>query len=126
MKPVPIDITRWPVVIVDWPHELSIAEMENYFVRLAGLCESRRFALVIDASGSDPLRYPAAHRKRLRELAAEHKAQIARACICQAFVITSPLMRGILTALHWFVKADWPQEFFRSREDAQSWARRQI
>jgi hypothetical protein len=124
MPPVTIDLARWPIVLVEWPEQLSIADMEEYFARLARLCENKRFAIVLDATRSDPLKYPAAHRKRLSELATQHKPLLARACICQAFVITSPLVRGILTALHWFVRADWPQEFFSSRDNALRWVRR--
>jgi hypothetical protein len=121
MKIIPIDLLRWPVVLVEWPEEVTLAEMESYFVRLAKVCERGRFALIVDADKGNPMRFTAAHRKRNRELALEYNALFSRTLICEAFVMKAQVVRGVMTALHWFVPTDWPKTFTSSREEAFAW-----
>jgi hypothetical protein len=121
MKTIPIDLLRWPIVLVSWPEEVSLEDMDDYFARLVKTCERGRFAMIVDANEVHPMKFTAALRRRKRELALEHISVFKRTMICQAFVMKSQVVRGVMTAMHWFVPADWPQTFVSTQEEAFAW-----
>lgn len=63
----------------------------------------------------------AARRKKLSQLLVRHRADIARAFSACAFASSSPIARGIATAIMWMAPPPIPTKFVASAREAFEW-----
>ena len=91
----------WPLFITVMPAAFDLRDVDVYIAEVDALYARReRFATLVDASPLTAL--PGAHeRRRLADWQNATIAQIKRYNAFTATVITSPLMRGAMTAMSW-------------------------
>lgn len=122
MKPE-IDLSRWPVLVVLWPSELTLDEADAHFdeIRMYAV-KGSVIGIVVDMTASGMP--PAAHRRhaavRLREIFLELGDRIAGV----AHVITSPLVRGLLAGIYWLSPPPFATIVVKSQDEAIAWTRR--
>lgn len=124
MKPI-IDESEWPILVVRWPNELTLAEVDEHFEEMLALAlRGGPIAVLVDMTGAGIP--PAHHRqhaaKKLAEVYAESGDRIAGV----AHVIRSPLVRGVLTAVYWVSAPPFPKEVFGTRAEALDWCRSRL
>jgi len=124
MKPH-IDLDQWPVVVVHWPSELSIDDVNAHFEEILDLASKREtVGIVVDmtASGMPPASLRRHAAQRLREVYGVAGRRVAGV----AHVITSPLVRGLLTAVYWLSPPPFSTVVVKTRPEAIVWARHRI
>jgi hypothetical protein len=125
---VTFDESAWPVVVLNSP---PIFSSESSADIIAGfdhiLSRKDPFALVVDTRPVKAMPN-AAWRKKITEWAnAPHtQRRTSRYSVGTSLVITSPLARGIYTALSWFVKHTSPQHFAPSMAASVAWCCEQL
>jgi hypothetical protein len=82
-------------------------------------------AIVVDAAQASGMGSSVV-RKRAAESLKERSALLAAHCPAYAFVLTSMVTRGVLTAVNWAVPPPCPQKTFGTRAEAVAWCRRQL
>jgi hypothetical protein len=125
MACITVDDSRWPIARVKLPAVASDDEVRQYLDQLRVLRDRReRYALIIDANDSRGFS------PKQRQMQASYiasglplSAQYLRAF---AFVASSAMQRGMLTAIFWLNPPRWPYRIFAHIEQAEVWARQQI
>lgn len=118
------DLTHWPVAVVRPPpvpieDEAIHAFMDRFECELTA--RGPQFAIVLDlrmASNMAP-----AQRRMLVSRMRQSDGQ--RQQVAGAFVFSSTIMRGLLTAVLWLRTPPYPTQVFTSVEEAVQWARQQ-
>lgn len=115
---------RWPLAEVRFHGNLDDADFDRYLDFLdRAHHRGERWLLLLDASAVRGVK--AQHRSKMAKFLHERE-QLARAyCMGTAFVITSPLVRGTITALFWLQKQPTPYTIVGNRQQALSWLDRQ-
>jgi hypothetical protein len=113
----------WPFVISVMPPELSVEFFDRYFAKqLELLNRKERWVHLVD--GRLVSKLPGAH---VRSKIAEHTKKIedlsSRYNIGTATVIPSPIVRGMLTAIHWIVPPPHPFSNVGTPEEGVQWLR---
>ena len=120
MGSVEIDESRWPLVTVRFEGIVDDETFRAYLEGLAGLLRrGESYALLFDARHAD--RTPPVQRKMQAEWMQAHEAELRRLCVGTAFVITSPLVRGVLTAVLWISPMAMPHTVVSTVEEAERW-----
>jgi hypothetical protein len=122
------DESAWPVVILNSPPILSresSADIISGFDRI--LSRKDHFALIVDTRPVKAMP-DAAWRKTITEWANDPHTQrrTSRYSVGTSIVITSPLARGVYTALSWFVKHTSPQHSAPSMAASVAWCCEQL
>ncbi|MCA9581470.1 MAG: hypothetical protein KC416_06725 [Myxococcales bacterium] len=124
---IEIDDSRWPLLVATLPAEPTLADLDSHFERLVRDFFPRgRFAGVVDASALRSGGFPAGLRRHSAELYSLHADLFAKGAVAEAFVIVSPLQRGMLTAIQWLAPNTWPRRSFATRGRAQAWCLEQL
>ena len=102
-------VDLWPVVIIEAP-EISTVESIEYFCEKQGELFKRRerFATVHDMTRMRGI-LDAKARKVVGDWTKDNEHEIKRWHVASASVCDSALIRGVITAVHWFVKPPSPQ-----------------
>jgi hypothetical protein len=122
------DESAWPVVILESP---PIFSRDSPADIIAGfdhiLSRKDRFALIVDTRPVETMPN-AAWRKTITEWANDPQTQrrTSRYSVGTSLVITSPLARGIYTALSWFVKHTSPQHSAPNMAASVAWCCEQL
>lgn len=88
------------------------------------LDRNRRFALIRIPKVNRPP--SAAQRRMMVEHLKADAVQLARQCVGAAFVITSPTVRGGLTAILWVAPLPHPHVIVRTVAEAEAWCRERV
>ena len=125
MNAIEFDESRFPLVVVTYRGIASTVEFEAFLARIGGwLAKGRSYALVFDCSSAA---VPSAlQRRRFAEWTASHRGDLERLCVGKAFVITSPLIHGALTAVVWLQQLPYPHQVVATRKAAEAWCRGQL
>jgi hypothetical protein len=112
----------WPVVLVEWPRgRMDVADLSAHFAELNVLvARPGRVAFVMDLTGASLV--DSVFRSRA---ASGLKAAITNAVtsvVGVAYVAPDPVVRGMLTAVHWVVSVPFPTLSVSSRAEALAWA----
>jgi hypothetical protein len=114
------DDSDWPLLRVTFPGTQTDAELKDYFQLLRGYRNRRvRYAVMLD--GNQSLGFSPQQRKMHADYLKEGLAIPQHAPVAIAFVAGSPLRRGVLTAVFWFVKPSSPYEIFETTGEAERW-----
>ena len=119
--PITLDVTRFPLVITTATGLLTDAAYKTYLLefRAATLDRRQTYAHVYDASSVEKM--ASTQRSLQADYIVAHREQIARYNKGTAFVLHSPLVRGLLTAVQWMSPPPYPYTIVASREQAITW-----
>ena len=117
-----LGVDRWPILCIDWPKELDLADVEAHFDEVKGVLSSREgpFAIVVNLTGSSPPN--AVIRKRAGERVSVLSRSFRHRLKGIAYVVPSAFARGVVTAIHWFARVDFPVTAVAKQEEAFTWA----
>jgi hypothetical protein len=120
--PIAIDDTRRPLIVVTFVGSATDAEFDAYLDAMATsvLARRERTVTLLDATRSDAT--PAAQRRRQAEWLKTHDAELRRYSLGTAFVIRSPIVRGVLTAILWIQPMSVPYTVVATRNEGEAWA----
>lgn len=113
-------LLRMKVVGPSTDHEVQ--ERLDWLTRY--LRERESGALLFDASDSRPL--SAKQRKLRTDWLASHGGLVRAKCVGVAFVVTSPLVRGVFTAAFWVWPPPMPYVFVDGAAEGEVWLRARL
>lgn len=109
---------QWPLVIVRAPVHGSVESVTEFCERSDEFfAREERFATVQDMREMKGI-IDANARKVMSEWTANRQFQMAKWHVASASVVASPVLRGIITAIHWFAKPPSPQIVTGSMKEA--------
>ncbi|MBX3245637.1 MAG: hypothetical protein KF901_00500 [Myxococcales bacterium] len=113
-----VDSEAWPLVRVTYVGAVDDAAFERYLDEQAALLDRRApYVILFDARRSG---MPSAkQRQRMAEYMRDRNAEIARYCKKGVFVISSPLIRGALTAILWLQPLPFPHDVVATLDEAE-------
>jgi len=88
------------------------------------LAQQRPYIVVLDARYAE--RTPAMQRKMQADWIASHRPELEQYCAGTVFVISSPLVRGALTAILWLQPLPSPHIVVGTLPAALDWARARV
>jgi hypothetical protein len=114
-----VDLT--PLVVVTVHDDLSIEDMDAMFDAFRGiLAKKARFVSLADVRGAK--RMPSAkERARVAENMRNIEDLSVQFSLGTAMVVSSPLVRGAMTAINWIHKPKVPQAYFDSLIEGCEW-----
>ena len=118
-----IDDSRWPLVVVSWLGTTVTASEIDRFLQKGDEHLARREPYVALHDGVRATGIDAAQRKRLAAHVDANRAALAKYCVAAAIVASSPIVRGIVTAVNWMSPPPMSQRVFGTRANAESWLR---
>ena len=116
-----MDESRWPLAQVTFRGAPDDGAFEAYFAwnsRILERCE--RYACVVDAR--EVKQISAMQRRRQAEWMKRNHDALKEFSVGVAFVIDSPLVRGILTAILWLAPLPQPHFIASTGGEAERWA----
>ena len=124
MLPVFTRSTDRVVTIRFQPEALLDEEVEEFKAGLSKALLQRPCAALFDTRDSPP---PSAHvRSHMGEFIKDNFAAIERYVAGSAYVFSSPLFQGVLTAVLWITPHPGPYRICRDVEEAERWAKRKV
>jgi len=78
--------------------------------------------VVNDARALDFTSFTAAHRREAAAGFANFVAELPGYVLGEAYISSSAVARGLLTAVRWMEPVPWPTQVFSSSESAMQWA----
>lgn len=123
--PIELDDTRDPLIVARFGSDWTADEFDGYLAwHTAHLRRRRRFAIVVDATAA---RSPdAVERRKQAALLREHEALLRQHCAGAAFVISSAIVRGTLTAIQWLQPPVYESIVLPTYAEAEAWARARL
>jgi hypothetical protein len=121
-----IDLSRHPLVIVRFVGLPTEAEFDAYLEGMTRFIIERKqkTVTILDASQSD--RTPASQRKKQAVWLKSHENLLRQYSLGTAFVITSPLVRGVLTAIFWLQPLPTEHIVVGTMHEAEAWGRARL
>ena len=122
------DESKLPIVEFVYPVQATPDILDLLFEQYRRVArENAQVAYLIDMRKLSLTSTSAPVRRHAAELHARFATELARSSVCEARVVSSPLMRGVLVAFDW-LKGDglWPCETFATREEALAWIAKQL
>lgn len=104
------------------PEAFSDADLEAFIARLEALVNAQRapFAWVVMADAM--LSTSAKQRKMFSEAETRMQPQDKRFCAGTAIVLSSPVIRGVVTAIYWLTPPVYPYTLCKSASEARVWS----
>ena len=125
MPAIEIDDSRWPMVLVTFTGVAPEPEFDDYLRRMSQyLARKQTIVTVLDASKSGAT--PATQRRKQAEWMRENDAALRRHSAGTAFVISSAVVRGVLTAILWMQPIPQEHVVVATMPEALRWAREQL
>jgi hypothetical protein len=117
------DDSGWPVFRIRLSHfAMSESEFAAYLKTVDDLfLRGDRFAVVIDARDA-PVHSPKERQEIAQHMRASH-ARYPYRLAAMGIVMSSPVQRGIFTAINWLAGPTYPMRPFRAVKDAELWLR---
>ncbi len=117
---ITVDETLWPLVIFRSRGVLNDAQFDQYlraYDRVLGRREL--YAALFDAREAKPLEV--GHAKRQAKWIADNSEALKKYNVGIAFVIPSPMIRGVLKAILWMRPMPQPHIVFQTVHEALPW-----
>jgi hypothetical protein len=124
--PIIVDDSRRPIVTVRFIGSVTDEEFHAYLREMEERVLGRKqpYVSIYDATLAVPT--PATQRKMQAEWLRQHRDILVRCSLGVAFVIRSPLVRGVLTAILWMQPLEWPHVVVPTVADAEAWVRARL
>lgn len=108
------------------PPTFTDAELAEFIVCVEALVSAQRspFAWVVMADAM--LSTSATQRKMFADGEARMQAQDKRFCAGTAIVLSSSVIRGVVTAIYWLTPPVYPYTLCSTRGEALAWARKML
>jgi hypothetical protein len=120
-----IDETRFPIVVVEFFGTPTDRQFGEYLTGMTQVLDrASPYALIMDATRSTST--PAKQRSLQAEWMKANHAKLERYSVGTAFVMTSPVVRGMLTAILWLQPLAAPHTVVATRREADVWVREQL
>jgi hypothetical protein len=127
MAAVLVDASAHPLVRVVFPSAVTNEEYAAVFDRYVEIAKRPgRIAYEIDMRQLNPLFTPASVRRNAAEVFARHREVLLRTTLCEARLLSNPLVQGVLTAFDWLTGNKWPCANFTSQVEMDAWLKRQL
>ncbi|MEZ4288547.1 MAG: hypothetical protein R3A47_10485 [Polyangiales bacterium] len=113
---------RWPLVIIPSPGDTPVEKIdqESFYREADRLLVGQRPAVVLhDLSQVGSM--DAARRRKFVTYAEANRERVTSMVKGYAVLIDSPVIRGIVTAVLWFLNPPCPMKIFTSRAKAIEW-----
>jgi hypothetical protein len=120
------DLSCLPIVTVTFDGLATDAEFDAYLDTMSRTVLDRRemTVTILDARASG--RAPASQRKKQADWLKQHEHRLRQYSLGTAFVIDSPLVRGVLTAILWVQPMATAYTIVGTLEAAERWAAEQL
>ena len=120
MSTVTIDASAWPLVDITFEGVIADEDFEAYLDHVdAYPTGDVRYVMIVNASRAYGI--TTQQRKMQAAWMKRRHREIAANCLGIAFVMTSPIVRGMLTAILWLQPLPCPHYTCSTRAQAQSW-----
>ena len=121
------DESRWPLVVVTFPHSVGVDSCRAFFEQLLAMARrGEKIGYLMDLRKFNPLTAQPALRKLAADTFVDRRPELARVTVCEARVTDGTISRGVLTAFDWMTGQKWPCENFGSMHEAERWVRAQL
>ncbi len=128
MSSITIDSSRPPLLVIRFEGVVDDVAFDRYLSDIHELGERRsageRYAMIIDGRGGG--RPTPAQRHRQTEFIKTHSRDLAARCAGAAFVITSAVGRGVLTALLWVQPMPYEHVVVSTMLEAEDWCNKRL
>ena len=117
---VVVDDSEWPIVVVRYTGSASADDIASYCARMDGLlarCLAHAVLVVADRSALASV----ARRRELTDYVIRRSDEIRRFQVAIAYVIPTPIVRGILFSLFAVVAQPTPYVVVATEEEARAW-----
>ncbi len=119
-----IDESAAPLILVTFPDVATVEEIPALFEAYRRIAAQHpRVAWVVDLRRFNPILAPAKARRAFADNFEQSRAIIESSAVCEARVIESAIMRGVVTALDWLIGHKYPRRTFATLIAAKDWAR---
>ncbi len=125
-RPVTIDVSDWPLVVVQSSTVESDDEMRAFCMRYNTLLRAKAEPFVQIADLREVRAMSPSRRKILTESIKQNESFTQQYCRGIALVFDSVLLRHLLTAILWLKNPPYPHRVFSSIADAKAWGREQL
>jgi ABC-type transporter Mla MlaB component len=117
VQPFSFDLSNFPLVICVASGDLTPDVLTRHFNEYRALLDrDQRYYLIFDASKVGSVDSTA--RRLYAEFLKANNDDLGRLCIGAAFVITSKVIRGALTAILWLANLPFPMQIVSTRAEA--------
>ncbi len=121
-----IDVSRHPLVVITFVGATSEDDFDRYLEEMQRLVLSRRERNVTIIDGSRSERTTPLQRRKQADWMRTNDDMLRRYSLGTAFVISSPVVRGVLTAILWVSPMSAPHTVVATYEEAERWANAQL
>lgn len=122
-----IDESTAPVIRVIFPDVVTLPAYEKLFDEYMRLCDLYpRVGWLIDMRSFNPVTAPAPIRKAAADVFARGRAKLLQSTVCEARVVESAAVRGVLMAFDWLTGSKWPVKNVATVKDAEAWIAEQL
>ncbi len=116
------DEVRWPMVMIHSPRNVDpeLVDYDTFYAEVDRLlADGRPFTVLHDLRGVRSMGPD--RRRRFVEYANSHMASVKQLICGYAVLLDSQIMRGVVTAVLWFVRPPMPMKVFTNQADAEDW-----
>lgn len=125
MPSITLDESRWPLVIVRIVGTPTDDELDAFLAESTVRLQRKEIQVsIIDVSRAD--RAPATQRRKQADWMRDHENLLRRRSAGMAYVITNPMVRGVLTAIMWLQPLPVEHTVVSTLEEAERWALAQL
>lgn len=125
MPSITLDESRWPLVIVRIVGTPTDEELDAFLAESTHRLRRNEIQVsIIDVSKAD--RSPPTQRRKQAEWMRVHDDLLRRRSAGMAYVITNPMVRGVLTAIMWLQPLPVEHTVVGTLEEAERWAIAQL
>lgn len=122
-----IDISRPPFCIIRHPTDFTPDDFQQLFASLREkLAKDREYAVVVDLRLTSPSMGGSENREAASAAILENVDFLKDITICEARLVSGPMVRGILTVLDWITPRPWPVRNFGNATVAENWSRSRL
>lgn len=115
-----------PVVVVTFVGESTDDEFDGYLSRMSGEIERASGPVATILDGSRAGATPAKQREKQARWLRQNAGLLRRKSAGTAFVITSPIIRGVLTAIFWIERPSHEYTIVETLPEARRWVNLQL
>jgi len=126
MSGIHVDVSRAPIIVVRFGRTWTDADFDAYLDAMETAVLSRREATVTILDAQVAMTTPATQRRKQAAWLEKNEAVLRRYSLGTAFVITNPVVRGVLTAILWIQPMAAPHVVVATPREAERWAAARI
>jgi hypothetical protein len=121
MGSIHVDLSRPQIMLVTFDGGVTDEQFEDYLRGMSKNLQRRtRTVTILDARRA--VRTPPKQRKRQADWLIENDLLLKQFSAGSAFVITSPIVRGVMTAILWISPLPTPHTVVGTLSEAELWA----